>query len=61
MVTHGNHFKTSFFSKGGSQHRNLLSHLGVIELEGDMREREEREREEYVHVATMEIELETHS
>jgi hypothetical protein len=41
--------KTYF--KGGSQHRNLLSHLGVIELEGDMRERE-RERGEYVHLHT---------
>ena len=36
--------KTYF--KGGSQHRNLLSHLGVIGLEGDMKERKrERERE----------------
>ena len=43
--------KTYF--KGGSQHRNLLSRLGVIELEGDMTEREreeERERGARVHV-----------
>ena len=36
--------KTYF--KGGSQHRNLLSHLGVIELEGDVTEREREEEGE---------------
>ena len=43
--------KTYF--KGGSQHRNLLSRLGAIELEGDMTEKErerKRERGARVHV-----------
>ena len=38
MVAPGNHFKR-LLTKESSQHRNLLSHLGEIELERDRRER----------------------
>ena len=52
-----------FFFKGASQHRNLLSHLGVIELDGDMREREReggRERSMDMDVCSCKLGTPTH-